>query len=194
MYVPPYRQSLEKAFQKERDDKKNQRGREEAISEHEPLLAPTVITNRPDGTVYTRYFARFIPTKEIFEITFGQYRTVRDSRDYKFTTVEWDSTFPKSSQTIGGYLQLGSNYRNYLTLLKHKTHTPELFDIVVKDNTFFSIDYTTGGEFKDRQGRDYYGSYSLTKTGEIYAVPDTAERQEQKKLYPIDKIFTEFDR
>jgi hypothetical protein len=194
MYVPPYRQSLEKAFQKERDDKKNRRGLEEATSEHEPLLVPTVITNRPEGTTYTRYFARFISTREIFEITAGQYRVAREDKDYKFLEIEWDSTFPKLTKSIGGYLQLGSNYTNYLTILKHRVDYPEIYDIVSDDSTFFNTPYTPGGEFKDRQGKSYAGSYTLTKTAEVFSLPDREGNQERKKLYLIDKILTEFDR
>lgn len=194
MYVPPYRQNLEKAFQRERDAKKNKRGLEEATSEHGITLVPSEITTRRVGAVYTRYFARYLSTNELFEITLEQYDIASEDKDYKFLVLEWDASFPITSQLLRGYIKPGSNYRNYLTLLKHRVDYPELFEIVIKDNTFTSTPYTPGKEFKDRQGKVFKGSYILDKSGEIFSVPDEDSNYERKKLYPIDKIFTEFDR
>lgn len=194
MYVPPYRQSLEKAFQAERDAKKNKRGLEEPTSEHELTLVPSEITGRPEGVLYKRYFVRYISTQAVFEITPAQLEFAEQDRDYKLLTLEWNSRRPKTTQVFGGYLQIGSNYSNYLTILKYKAEYPELYDIVVKDGTFSSVVHTSGGEFKDRQGRVFKGSYILDKSGEIFSIPDQESNYERKKLYLIDKIFTEFDR
>ena len=194
MYIPPYRQTLEKAFQKEREEKKNRRGLEQAAGEHTPFLAPAIITDRQVGSVYTRYFARYLSTNELFEITSKQYEVALENKDYKFLVLEWDASFPITSELLSGYIKPGSNYRKYLTLLKYRVDYPEVFEIVIKDNTFSSVDYTPGKEFKDRQGKVFKGSYILDKSGEIFSVPDEFNNYERKKLYLIDKIFTEFDR
>ena len=195
MYIPKYKRDLALAL------KEGRRGAEPASLRRSPrvgeLLIPSSVP-RIEGKLHKRYFVRFTPTNEVFEITRSDYLQVEENRDtyraYILTEVQWDSRSPKSTETIGEYIRPGSNYRNFLTIIKHRQDLPELFNLTVKDGTFINTTETPGQEFKTRDGRPFTGSYELTKDGEIYSLEESYSSTGRRRLYPIDKIFTEFDR
>lgn len=195
MYIPKYKRDLAVALREGR------RGEEPTFRRRSPRVGEVLIPSpvpKIEGKLHKRYFVRFTPTNEVFEIDRSDYRRVQDDRDtyrgYILTEVQWDSRSPKHTQTISEYIRFGSNYKNFLTVIKHRQDLPELFDITSKDGTFYKTGFSPGQEFKTRDGVVFSGQYEFTKDGEIYSVENSYSSTGRRRLYPIDKIFTEFDR
>ena len=207
MYKPPFISSTPNRFRVRPKQKINQDAplkanlyweNDDGIYDEGELLKPSVITERPKHTVYTRYFVNYLAEDRIFELDSRTYNEVERDREgyraYKTFTIEWDGNQPLQTIMVSGYLRLGVNWKNYRTVLSKLKEYPSLFDIVVNDSTLLTTVYTPKGELKDRQGIEYRGEYELTREGDIYSIPGDYGNQGRKKLYPIDKIFTEFDR
>jgi len=200
MYIPEYKRKLAEQFNKARREREGLEPDLPNFDVHGPILVQPEIKNRPVGREYTRYFVTYLPTKEFFEIDIKLYKELQNdlsaSRLYVVSLVKWDTTLPKTTQLFRGYIERGSNHANFYTLMKLSKELPQLFDTVSKDNTFQTTAYTPGQEFKTRDGKEYKGSYEFLKNGEIQTLPnlDIDPQASNKRLYPIDKIFTEFDR
>jgi len=200
MYIPPYKKKLAEQFKRARREKEGLDPAPPTFDPHGTILGQPKIENRPVGREYTRYFVTYLPTKEFFEIDIKLYKELQKdlsaSRLYIVSLVKWDTTLPKTTQLFRGYIERGSNHANFYTLMKLSKELPQLFDTVIKDGTFQTTAYTPGQEFKTRDGKEYKGSYEFFKNGEIRTLPDLDidPQASNKRLYPIDKIFTEFDR
>lgn len=200
MYIPEYKRKLAEQFNKARREREGLEPDLPNFDVHGPILVQPEIKDRPTGRQYTRYFVTYLPTKEFFEIDLKLYRELQRDlsalRVYKISAVRWNATLPKTTQLIKGYIERGSNHINFHTLVKLSKELPQLFDTVIEDNTFQPIAYTPGQEFKTRDGKEYKGNYEFLKNGEIRTLPDLDidPQASNKRLYPIDKIFTEFDR
>jgi len=200
MYIPPYKKKLAEQFKRARREKLGLEISTSNFDPHGNFLDQPKIENRPIGREYTRYFVTYLPTNEFFEIDRKIYKELEKdisaSRLYRVSLVKWDATLPTTSQPIAGYIRKGSNHVNFYTLIKLSKELPQLFDTVIEDGTFQATAYTPGQEFKTRDGREYRGSYRFLKNGEIRTLPnlDIDPQDSNKRLYPIDKIFTEFDR
>ena len=148
-------------------------------------------SERVERGTYSRYFAKFIPTRELIEISFESYRKTQDRPEYatayEIFTVLWNSTTPVQDRVVQGYLERGSNYTNFKTLLKILPKYPELFKLVTEDGSFAARIFTEGKGFKTRNGREYIGDIEFTASGHIYG-------SLREGLYPIDKVITEFDK
>ena len=176
MYIPPYKKKLAEQFKRARREKEGLDPAPPTFDPHGTILDQPKIENRPVGREYTRYFVTYLPTKEFFEIDIKLYKELQKdlsaSRLYIVSLVKWDTTLPKTTQLFRGYIERGSNHANFYTLMKLSKELPQLFDTVIKDNTFQTTAYTPGQEFKTRDGKDYKGSYEFLKNGEIRTLPN----------------------
>lgn len=141
--------------------------------------------------VHNRYFAKSINTRELIEISPQSYQLTKDYSEYFETyeifTLKWNNSQPLQDDILRGYLQRGSNYTNFTALVKLLPKYPELFTLVVNDGSFAARSYTPGKGFKTVHNAEYKGDIEYTADGKIYSPT-------RVRLFPIDKVITEFDK
>ena len=147
---------------------------------------------------FSKYFARTLATGAIFEISIKSYLDARanpvEHNAYELFELEWKAINPSTDEVFNGYIREGSNTTNYKRVVEAEKIFKGIYNYLVKDRSLkVTRLYTEGKQYKTRDGKAYLGYFHYTLDHGPCAGPEPVKGS-VIKLYPIDKVFTKFDK